>query len=1228
MATSRSKDVGGLDWHENPLSLISNNIPAVITYVGADHRYRFVNGAMAEWLGGRAEDYAGKHVSEALGQKAYETILPEILRVLSGENVTFERLVPLKNGESRFVRVTYTPDVQEGEVVGYFGLILDISEQHRAEKALRDSDERYRAFIEQSSEGIWRFELEEPIPIALPTDEKIRLAYQHGYLAECNDAMARQYGLTSASEIKGARLGDLLVESDPRNYEFLKAFMESGYRIIDAESHEHDIEGRDRYFLNNFVGYIEDGKLVRAWGSQRDVTHRKEIERATARLASIVESSDDAIISKNLGGIITSWNKSAEKVFGYSAEEAIGRPVSILIPAYMINEGPGILERIGRGESIQNYETIRRKKDGAEIFISLTVSPIRDAAGTIIGASKIARDITASKRAEETLLENQLMLSMAMQSSRMGAWEQEFATDIVHWSEELEEIFGLEPGASPGTRSAFYELIHEEDRQEMWAGVETAIEERSSYNIEFRFHHADGSVRWMEGRGQAVYSDKGVPVRLYGIGIDITDRKRAEAALYESEERFSKAFNASPLVLTISSLDDGKLIEVNETFVKTTGYSREEVIGRTTVELGLWADTGDRTEEMNTVRRTGQVRNAEYRFRTRDDGEIIGLLSAERIEIGGEAFALTVIQDITARKRAEDALLAAERRAADEYQALLSRIVPLAQTLGKTRDLISVYRALREFIATSMPCSAFFVSFYDSQTSLRSAAYAWGEQGEVDISELPPITLTPEGGPNSQAVFQKRSVVVSRYMDVMKGRPHIIVQEDGVDPNSSLVVPMLVMDRVVGTLEVQAYADEAFTHDHVVALEMAANLAAVAIENVKLIASEVDLRNQAETANRTKDEFLSVLSHELRTPLNSMLGWTRMLRSGVLDEERIRKAIEVIERNTRLQIHLIEDLLDVSRIISGKMRIEKEPLDLVTVVREAVETTRAPSVSAKNVACEFDAQVDSSLLINGDAVRLQQVIINLVDNAIKFTPEGGRVTVTLKRSGGAAELTVSDTGIGIEPDFLPFIFDRFRQADASTRRSYTGLGLGLAIVRKIVEMHGGSITADSAGVEKGAVFTISIPLAYEFYAEDDRSPAVKAAEPPAEASLLGARILLVDDDTESLVPLQLFLEHENAEVFQAASAEEALRRLAEQEFHVLISDIGMPVMDGYEFISTVRRLPHEQNSVVPAIALTAYASADDKQRVLSSGYQQHFPKPLDFDELLEAVRELYKRSSS
>jgi PAS domain S-box-containing protein len=1205
---------------ENHLRLI-NNIPAVITYVDTDRRYRFISDTVVEWLGGAIEDYLGKHVKEVLGDAAYQALLPHIERVLAGEKLTFEQLVRFKNGESRFVRITYTPDIREGEVKGYFGMILDISDKRKAEEALQRSEERYRAFIDQSTEGIWRCELRRPVSTELSVDEQIGLIYEYGYLAECNNAMAAQYGFDSASSIIGAPLDQLLVREDPRNFEFLRAFIESGYSLTEAESHEKDAAGRDVYFLNNFVGFIEDRCLVRAWGTQRDITVRKKAEEALARMAAIVESSDDAIISKDLDGVITSWNPGAQKIFGYTAKEVIGKSISILIPDHRINEEPQILGRIRQGKVVDHYETIRRRKDGAEIEISLTVSLIRDESGVVIGASKIARDITASKKAERSLRESQMLLSMAMGSSHMGAWEHDRATETVYWSAELEEIFGLERGSFPGTRAAFYDLIHEEDRQKMWAEVEIAVDEHRDYNIEFRFYHADGSIRWMEGRGQAVYSETGEPVRLYGIGIDITARKRAEEALRESELRFSKAFNASPLVLTISSLDDGKLIEVNETFVTATGYSREEVIGKTTVDLGLWVKTEDRTEEMETVRESGQVRNAEYRFRTRDGGEIIGLLSAERIEIGGKEFALTVIQDITDRKRAENALLAAERRAADEYQALLLRIVPLAQTLGKTRDLISVYRALLEFVRASMPCSAFFVSFYDANTSLRTAAYVWGDDGELDISMLPPIELTPDGGPNSQAVFQKNSVVSARYMDVMKNRPHIILQENGADPNSSLVVPMIVMDRVVGTLEVQAYEDDAFVDEHVVALEMAANLAAVAIENVKMLETEIELRNQAETANRTKDEFLSVLSHELRTPLNSMLGWVRMLRTGALDGERMAKAVEVIERNTRLQISLIEDLLDVSRIISGKMRIEKEPLDLVALAGQIMETVR-PVTLTKEIAFDLTCMADS-LFIDGDATRLQQVITNLVDNAVKFTPEYGSVTVLIERVGAAAVIRVKDTGIGINAEFLPYIFDRFSQADASTRRSYTGLGLGLAIVKRIVELHEGTITVESDGEGQGATFTVSIPLAPEFYSADEAPPAALSVAENA-AVLSGARILLVDDDIESLIPLRMFLERENAEVVPVNSAKDALAKLVEQDFHILISDIGMPMMDGYEFISAVRRLANEQNAFLPAIALTAYASADDRRRALSSGFQEHFSKPLDFDELLEAVRELYK----
>jgi CheY-like chemotaxis protein len=305
------------------------------------------------------------------------------------------------------------------------------------------------------------------------------------------------------------------------------------------------------------------------------------------------------------------------------------------------------------------------------------------------------------------------------------------------------------------------------------------------------------------------------------------------------------------------------------------------------------------------------------------------------------------------------------------------------------------------------------------------------------------------------------------------------------------------------------------------------------------------------------------------------------------------------------------------------MRIEKEPLDLVTLAGEIMETVR-PATLAKEIDFALTCMADS-LFIDGDATRLQQVIANLVENAVKFTPEKGSVSVLIERAGDSAVIRVKDTGIGIGAEFLPYIFDRFSQADASTRRSYTGLGLGLAIVKKIVELHDGTIGVESEGEGKGSVFTVTIPLAREFYSVN-RAPDNILRATASDAVLIGARILLVDDDIESLIPLRMFLERENAEVITVNSAQDALAKLSELDFHILISDIGMPVMDGYEFISAVRQLAHERNAFLPAIALTAYASADDRRRVLSSGFQKHFSKPLDYDELLLAVKEIFGTS--
>jgi CheY-like chemotaxis protein len=288
-----------------------------------------------------------------------------------------------------------------------------------------------------------------------------------------------------------------------------------------------------------------------------------------------------------------------------------------------------------------------------------------------------------------------------------------------------------------------------------------------------------------------------------------------------------------------------------------------------------------------------------------------------------------------------------------------------------------------------------------------------------------------------------------------------------------------------------------------------------------------------------------------------------------------------------------------------------------------METVR-PATLAKEIDFALTCMADS-LFIDGDATRLQQVIANLVENAVKFTPEKGSVSVLIERAGDSAVIRVKDTGIGIGAEFLPYIFDRFSQADASTRRSYTGLGLGLAIVKKIVELHDGTIGVESEGEGKGSVFTVTIPLAREFYSVN-RAPDNILRATASDAVLIGARILLVDDDIESLIPLRMFLERENAEVITVNSAQDALAKLSELDFHILISDIGMPVMDGYEFISAVRQLAHERNAFLPAIALTAYASADDRRRVLSSGFQKHFSKPLDYDELLLAVKEIFGTS--
>lgn len=399
-------------------------------------------------------------------------------------------------------------------------------------------------------------------------------------------------------------------------------------------------------------------------------------------------------------------------------------------------------------------------------------------------------------------------------------------------------------------------------------------------------------------------------------------------------------------------------------------------------------------------------------------------------------------------------------------------------------------------------------------------------------------------------------------------------------------------------------------------------------ERETLLQREKRAHNEAEAANRAKDEFLAMVSHELRAPLNAMLGWAKILRGGKYKPETLSHALEVIERSARSQQQLIEDLLDSSRIISGKLRLEMQPVDMAMLIETAVDTMR-PAAAAKNITIEtcFLGEID---VITGDSERLQQIVWNLISNAVKFTPAGGHIRLQLERVDPYLQLIVSDTGKGIADDFLPHVFDRFHQADSSTTRRYSGLGLGLALVRHLVELHGGTIRVESPGEELGTSFTINLPLrAVRPLADESASATERHSLPKSESRVLaGLQILVVDDGADARDLITMMLQEQGAQVVAVSSAEEALAALTQTDktpFACLVSDIGMPGKNGYELMRYVRALPPQQGGKLPAVALTAYGRAKDRIAALSAGFQMHVPKPVEPAELVMVIAGLTGR---
>jgi PAS domain S-box-containing protein len=710
---------------------------------------------------------------------------------------------------------------------------------------------------------------------------------------------------------------------------------------------------------------------------------------------------------------------------------------------------------------------------------------------------------------------------------------------------------------------------------------------------------------------------------------ELRERLTSHARAAESVRLQSALLNAVEQAV-IATDPGGKIIFWNRQAERLYGWPADEAVGRNVVEVTPAETAGEQASEIMSRLLEGRAWSGEFPVRRRDGTTFPAHVTDTPIhdEEGKLIGIVGLSSDISERKRTEAALREAEQRAVREYETLLHRLTHLAESLGTARDHLAVFRDLRDFAVVSVPCIGIFISLYDEARDVRFAKFAWGDGEEFDVSELPPMPVSSEG-PNSRAVRTRQVVITNDYWELKQkgaGQKGVLVgQDNGLRPQSSLVVPMQTMGRIVGTIEVQSYENGAYREEHITAMKMAANLAAVAIENMRLLQYETRARKTAEDANRLKDEFLATLSHELRTPLTAILGWSHMLRDVRVDEKTFNTAIEIIERNARTQQQIVDDILDVSRVITGNLRLEAEPTDLRGVVEAAADTVR-PAATAKgiNLNLSFDAGVGP---VMGEPRRLQQVVWNLLLNAVKFTPIGGEVRVRVERgTDGHARLTVSDTGQGIAPEFLPHVFDRFRQGDQSTTRAHGGLGLGLSIVRHLVELHGGTVSASSDGAGRGSTFRVELPELrisdFGFRIEEKEAGAnnESAIRNPQSAILSGLRVLVVDDEPDTLDLLRVILERGGARVAAVGSASAAWSALEEGLPDLLLCDIGMAGEDGYQLIRRVRE--REGGTLVPAIALTAYAGEADRAHALEAGFQLHVPKPIDPASLVAIIAEL------
>jgi signal transduction histidine kinase/ActR/RegA family two-component response regulator len=695
-----------------------------------------------------------------------------------------------------------------------------------------------------------------------------------------------------------------------------------------------------------------------------------------------------------------------------------------------------------------------------------------------------------------------------------------------------------------------------------------------------------------------------MPVR----GPDEPDPRR-----FEPTDQDLAFFAQAPSVGLQWLTPDGSILWANRAQLDLIGVQEAEYVGHLISEFV----TGD--DGLVSRLLAGDSPVGEVRLRSRSGVKNVMVDSMPLREQGRLVRTAWALRDVTERRRGQ---------ARASFLAAASEL--LGSSLDHQTNLAHVVRLAVPEIADL--CA---VSLIEPDGALRSAVVHASDAGTAEILQEMTGRYTHASNPGSGA----RAVIRSGRSELVSAVDEATLAAWAIGPDhlemlrrlglaSVIIAPLLARGRTLGALSLgMAGSRRRYGPDDVPAAEDFARRVATAVDNAMLYGEAREAYRQAEEASRLKDEFLATLSHELRTPLNAIIGWAHLLRGGQLDTAGTARALETIDRNAKIQAQLISDVLDVSRIIRGKLQLEIRMIPLTAVIEAALEALR-PAADAKGVRIHSAFDPDAGL-VSGDPNRLQQVFWNLLSNAIRFSPRGGRVQVALARSDSHVEVRVVDEGAGIAADFLPHVFERFRQADASTTRKHSGLGLGLAIVRHIVELHGGVVEAHSEGEGQGATFVVKLPLAAgaaEAPRKADRPRATTGDEMIQGPSLAGVRVLVVDDERDSRDLIATVLERQGARVVAVGSGAEALAAIGREVPDVLVSDIEMPEQSGYDLLRRVRELPADQGGRLPAAALTAYASAQDRMKALLSGFQLHVAKPVPPGELVAVVASLAGRT--